>query len=462
MTFKVSFPFSKVMTSNFWYLPPTLGEIHEGKLCLIFSCPPNQQLKVAFTNINNPQEEDIVQWIESTRHITKIIFDDLEVDTIYYVRWYHHNQNIYSHNVNTHRHFTRYIFVSCDNPEADTRHSLWHTIEDEIRNHQSSNIQMIHLGDQVYMDACFNRAHNYFLTTQSHSNSRRKLVEPVINDMMKRYNQTWGNHPWVLSNCSHLMIWDDHEITNDYILSEDHSDVDTLVARYCINLYSIYQEGLHLKLPVNGPGRSWYKIHDQTLILAIERTTHFISFDEIFNLINLQGLTIENLILSFSAPVVPAPQGRLISRVVEPSKFWDIEDVKRLYRLVFNWLSLKCPSGHQRQALVIGGDLHFGYHGRVTRGSQGFDLVIASPITNHPSLDRKLYAQALRRRQNLDDMTLNCVSCKARRCYATLDIQNGNFRVSMTYNRETQPRSWRRYLKTLTQFAGWGVSSYSD
>jgi hypothetical protein len=134
------------------------------------------------------------------------------------------------------------------------KNSLWEKIyNDQIKDKYYLDM-VFHIGDQVYTD-------NNLALVKPHEKCKaiigeRKVSELSTDDfdaireeMRKMYRQTWGFKYMrrVTSSVCNYMIWDDHEIRDNYGSREDdtnHDSVQFFLATICRETYWEYQRGL--------------------------------------------------------------------------------------------------------------------------------------------------------------------------------------------------------------------------
>jgi hypothetical protein len=346
------------------------------------------------------------------------------------------------------------IFVSCDLLEADTEHSMWDRMYDELDGNKQ--IGIIHLGDQAYMDNVFNESVK--LVRKYGCNESTK--QGIIKSFGKRYYDTWEKHSKILSLTTNYTIWDDHEIRNNINLDEELPYDKDFVRNIGVDAYIKYQQSLHLKFHQVLSDYSWIKRIDSTVIIAIERTSKIIPVEDVISLIKHENINkfINRLILCFSSAPIPRPQGKygnLYNKFTgddgtsDKSKFWQLKDLKTLYEELFNWID-KLDG---REVLITGGDLHFGTYGTATRNGKSIPVLISSPITNEPTFDRWLASKGLKGIHNISsDISFTTISSKARRCYGIVDLESYPMIVDIKYSSEKYPRSMIKYYKTILSF----------
>lgn len=366
-------------------------------------------------------------------------------------------------------------FVSCDHPEADTRLSLWRNLNHEIVNNPTSSL-CIHLGDNVYADHAWN------------SVKSRHTSEKVENLYRERYRRGWF-HTYkkrVLSSTSNIMIWDDHEITNDLIVQSStvRNEKQNLAIQSAIKVYEEFQESLHL-IKNSSLGRGWWKFVGNILIITFERTSTGVpSSNEILNYITslmkiMKSEDVEDeiggLIICTGWASLPPPGGntKWSFNQVDESKFQTKKELVPIYDFLLDW------SRYNRPVCIVGGDLHFGVRGTITRGDQSISVMVASPITNHPTPDRRKMARLFRETPTIamesEDLIpydyeiqdykgikdniiyLNIHQSRGRRCYGRVMIErykdNTIFIPRIVFSEHQRPYSYTRYFRSLIKMA---------
>jgi hypothetical protein len=195
----------------------------------------------------------------------------------------------------------------------------------------------------------------------------------------------------------------------------------------------------------------WYKLLTPTIgMLSIERTSGDIGIQDIIMFINkLNDMNIKKLILCFSYAFLPPPinvYGQLYTQLKGIGKFMNQNHLITLLTFLFQWM------GDERQIVILSGDLHLGIHGQYKQNNKTIPLLISSPITNHPSLDRTLIAKGFKNETILlnEIIKLTIKSAKAKRCYGVVDLND--FTTSIEYSRDTYPKHFLNYIHTMLQF----------
>lgn len=465
-----------------WVLSPVVGEVTN--LTAVVICEPIVKTEELEYSIKGCSGEGIVDPYDFKATIeveevgpTRVLMDFPE-EGHYKIAWYSRGEQIFTHTIAVTSEVNKMIFVSCDLLEADTHSedSMWTRMRSELvpRTNSIKRTCIFHVGDQAYMDSVFKDSVHYAHKHGHNDNT----AQHIIKEFGKRYSDTWMPHNNILASVSNYNLWDDHEIKNNMMLSDtDLSDDEIYVRDLAVDAYSLYQEFQHLHRDEIISRYSWAKrmgAYNEILVLAIERTSRLISVKEILDTIDTLTTNVrtDRLIICFASAPIPPPNGRYGSiyrrlvgdkGTVETSKFWPCDELAALYRGLFSWMEKEnILSIMQREVLVVGGDLHFGTYGIAHRNGMYIPVVIASPITNHPTADRWLASKGMpglhyitdgsHEEDNSEPITFTTVSSKARRCYASVDLDSVPMRIDMHYSTHKLPRSTLKYLKTLISF----------
>ena len=480
--------------SQYWFLAPMIGEILYQQAVILCE-PVNKQCQLSYTiipYISDIAQENIqkkVSLCESPELFSKKFVNvnidgptrtiiKFPCDGVYVIRWMMSDMEegngegpqegpqegrtpwkcIYDHKIRVQDIPDNLIFVSCDLLEADTNQSMWSRMLSDIDN-DNKQIGLIHLGDQAYMDNVFKKSVK--LVRKNGCNSETENM--ILRAFGKRYYDTWKPHNEILSLTSNYNIWDDHEIKNNITLKQgllEHCDYVRLIA---VDAYKQYQQSLHLNFNSILSDYSWHKRLGSTLLMVVERTSQIISVNQIIATIQEYNQidSIKRLILCFSSAPIPGPHGlygNLYNKLtgdngtVETSKFWNRDELADFYRFLFLWMD----SVPNREVLVVGGDLHFGTYGIVKKGTQEIPVIISSPITNQPTIDRWLASKGMKGTQIIandkEPISFTTVQSKARRCYSIVNLNTVPISVVMKYSTKKLPRDVINCYKTLISF----------
>lgn len=292
---------------------------------------------------------------------------------------------------------------SCDYPEKDSvKGSIWPLLADEIDILEDRSL-CIGIGDNVYAD----------------NEWKRSLMYPnnTTNIYSERYRETlFGTErKRILKNSSNLFIPDDHEMVND-ITFEQGMELVEHVATHIINVYENFLMQEHIdRIPFLN--RDWVKYYDDLMIVTIERASKGIpDLNIILDRLNeLLRNDINKIIIITGWACIPAPRSILYRSLFGTGKFMSDEDIYILYDYLLN-------ISNRFSIVLVGGDLHFGSSSNVFRDDKQFDVLISSPITNKPGLDRKLASRSINdSRIFLKDIVFQNNISKAKRCYGKID-----------------------------------------
>lgn len=335
------------------------------------------------------------------------------------------------------------FMVSCDHVEADTRHSLWGDVSREVDSCSSSygRTLVLHLGDNVYADHAFNDGLE---------------GKNALESYRERYRKTWfgsSKRKEIYSKSSHLMILDDHEVKNDFLLSE-LTEEEKPIADVALECYHEYQESLLLEFK-QSIGKGWYRVYEDDIVITLERSDGIPSLDNIKEFINsiIAEHNPKGLIIGTAWAPLPPPEGNLKARiygcVFGHHKFMSKESLLEFYTYILEIIA------NGVQVIVVGGDIHFGVHASVSKNGISFDIAAASAISNHPTLDRSLAAAGFERPIDMgNEIILRPIISEGNRCYGKLYIDHNGpkrYNFSMRYSNRWIPKSMISYLNSMAR-----------
>lgn len=304
-------------------------------------------------------------------------------------------------------------FVSCDLPEGDTSQSLWNLLP-----YDTPNI-VCHLGDNIYGDVEYKNApHNY----------------------AARYHKTWKHWDQKLANSSHLMIADDHEITDDWDAATSSGSQASQIG---LQAYNDYQESLKAK--TGETGLVIKQLESATLIL-ISR----IFFDIGPKLRQLKEKMVGDVIIGMSSAPVHFTQSvsSSIYNLVFGSHGWNREQLIDLYDFMFELMD------EGRKVVLVGGDIHIGVDARVYHpDGRSFPIYVTGPITNHPTVVESIAAAGLDGTTTVGQYTLN-MKAEARRNYLVLELPLTHNPGTLTWNPQTYPKHYLRLISYAIKMIG--------
>jgi len=308
------------------------------------------------------------------------------------------------------------LAISCDRPDRMLlgQKNPWYEI---ARKTYTSDV-VLHLGDQVY-----NKGEDNDNTMQLFNKEYESLDDVGKNKMKKRarallrkkYRETWNKKMTRSSfqQGSHLMIWSDNDVANDFTTLKDQDGDQAYPPAFLqcgIEVYRQYQRTLwdpefakESAMPANDEYFDEYHSHiyGPIGIFLIDMRGNRITGDGVQKSENplvsdLQWEAIEAffenedlkvIIIASEIPFVgddPISIQEKAEKVDFLKDHWpyNIDDLTRLLDLCFNW---KSQDEDGREVLLLGGDIHCGVSS-VIRDNQT-DLTInhltTSPVTNH-------------------------------------------------------------------------------
>ncbi len=328
--------------------------------------------------------------------------------------WKYKNVTVSNHEIDSE--YNKMIFLSCDLPAADTKHSLWKKLAKTEKNGIC-----FHLGDNIYGDKAYN--------TDNH-------------DYHNIYNKTWSRWDKLMSNFSHMMIADDHEICDGY----DYTVKLNPVIEKGLLAYKQYQTNL---LQQNlYPGYFEKDVGYNTTVYGLSRTMMGISPLALIEQIK-NGFK-DNIILAISSAPVPQPEGVAgnLYGLIFGSFGWESSDLVKLYDICFDLLD----SQKVKKIILIGGDLHIGISGTIKKlGSNNvIPVYVSSGITVYPSSIEHLLSRAITGISNFNNYTLDLES-RAYRNYLTIPLPLSDTNPgTLTYSEECMPNNLLEYLKEFS------------
>lgn len=439
--------------SNHWKLSPIVGEIIDKKASVIFELY-NKDSTVEYIIENSK----IIYRVDLEPFGPTKTIIQFKKEGMYNVSWFINKKLEFEHKIIVSNDVHKLLFVSCDLLEANSKHSLWDEMKSELISDKRTSI--IHLGDQAYMDPVFNH-YKKIINKMGKLDETDEISKLCFESYGQRYCDTWMPHAKLLSNTSNYYIWDDHEVTNDVTLDTITDDTVKLISENAVLAYNLYQQSFHVNETTIINDYCWYKYIDSkknTVIMAIERTSREVTLDEIFEAITElnKRRKIKRLILCFTCAPIPYHNKYEniygLNKIL--SKFWECSKLKTLYEWLFDWME----EVDGREIALVGGDIHFGVNGYISRKTSKIPILIASPITNQPFLDRMLASKNMCCIYTIEgelpdnDIIYTKLSTKGRRCYGVIDLDTVPMNVDIVYSRDKYPKSWFKYIKTLMKF----------
>ncbi len=295
--------------------------------------------------------------------------------------------------------------VSCNFTIFREDTDCWRDLYD--RNIKPGNIDLlVHIGDQIYGDSAFQEAESILNGALFGSPDQQEQIK----DLYRRlYRMTWRFPATrdVLANVSNLMIWDDHEIRDDWGSRAGDNNPETQahhIGTLAQEVFREYQRQLWQNKD-DWPGNKFeghFHKWGQIGVLFVDqrggRTFEFDptrpylgaeQWDRISSALSPGGYfdDVRGLVVVTSVPLVYL--GDAITNggsglVDDLQDHWAYgthraEQVEML-RALRNW---KAVGG--RELLVVGGDVHIGAHTDIKHNDKPiFKQLITSPMTNKP------------------------------------------------------------------------------
>lgn len=369
------------------------------------------------------------------------------------------------------------FFMSCDLLEADTRGSLWGRLNEELNAADAFDGRSLcmHIGDNVYADMCWNAA--------VRRRSRERMLGEYTHIYRTRYRHTWfstRDRIETYAQASHLMILDDHEVTNNF-MDREMRERDEVKYEAAMQAYVEYQQAL-LHTPIESSSeRGWVRVIGKDMIITIDRCGGLRDMNDLVSMVasivekrcssdvlvsTEDGIDtcmtnadeIKGVILVFSNAMIPCPRGsrraRWYTRLYGHRKFPSDEQLVVLYRYLFGLVARGIS------VLLVGGDMHFGLHATITdeTGYWSFDVIVASPISNHPTRDRRRASRAFRNHmfRMKSGIAVITRTTQGKRCFAKVGVRDdgrSRYSIQMIYSQHRTPASRFNYLRTLVRMA---------
>jgi len=294
--------------------------------------------------------------------------------------------------------------VSCNFLGRRHETDLWADLRD--RYVIPGNIDLLlHVGDQIYGDATFARALKIIKSNEPKS---KKAQNEQILEAYRRLYRAWWSDPStrdVLANVSNLMIWDDHEIRDDWGSRREDYDLNSVeyrIGTLARQVYREYQRQLW-EDPPHTDDEQHFHVWGTIGVLFVDQrggrsfgrdaARPYLStrqWNDIVKALETGAFsTVRALIVVTSVPLV-----YLGSHITEfgTSAADDLYDHwshplhnKEQVEMVRALRKWKEDNPGQRELLVVGGDVHVGGHTHIKHeGVTIFNQLITSPITNIP------------------------------------------------------------------------------
>jgi hypothetical protein len=308
----------------------------------------------------------------------------------------------------------RFAAFSCDKITVANHDEMWKKLYKE---HQDQPVDVfLHLGDQVYADEAYKRGAAFVKQRGLSACKTDEGREALLELYREIYRSTWSNE-WtrkVLAVGSHLMIWDDHELVNDWGTPDNHRDKGPNNAAYFLGniarqVYYEYQRSLFdasdpadlttqsadahchvygsvgvLFLDLRG-GRSFHHRpgYEASFLGADQWTVIHGALANNGALRACQILVLASSIpLSYSTAIMSCCIGATMPCIRDKMGFGlNRPEQTALFEHLQRWKD----NLDGRQILALAGDMHAYCEGEVLRGGERLlTQVITSPIANKP------------------------------------------------------------------------------
>eukprot|EP01120_Amphizonella_sp_Union-15-10_P002906 TRINITY_DN131_c0_g1_i3.p1 TRINITY_DN131_c0_g1~~TRINITY_DN131_c0_g1_i3.p1 ORF type:complete len:520 (-),score=124.06 TRINITY_DN131_c0_g1_i3:66-1625(-) len=316
------------------------------------------------------------------------------------------------------------IALSCDRPERikDGETNMWKLVEDKVK---TNEVQLVlHLGDQVYGQKELTDAFVILRQAQQdgidNDDQLFKVCEKVQQRLADIYRFTWGlgHTAKTLAHSSHLMIWSDNDLYNDFTITKD--DLAPLQIHLGHMVYRRYQRQLwdpNYKDVEHCEEEHFHKIGPVGVFLLDMRGNRIdfegrqllknpIVSDEQWKMINtvFSDQSIKVLVVCAEIPFVEDTPEATIAASKKPgleflTDHWTANpsELERILKIFFDW---KAAGNGKREIVLIGGDIHVGVDTVITDDTTGVTIrqLTATPITNHvteffPPLENKIFGR---------------------------------------------------------------------
>ena len=387
---------------------PIVGEVSSDQIIFLVKSVKSESVTISFKNydIQSKKMIDDKRLINIVPNIaTRIVLGNINFNKNKILFTIDIDDKKYQHLIGNK--INKIIIISCDMPVADAEHSLWNDISNE-----NSDL-VCHIGDNIYGDATYHSKNaNY--------------------DQL--YVDTWNIWSPLLKDSSHLMIGDDHEVKNNFDITQ--LDQNDSKQKKALDAYNCYQATL-ANVPSN-EGVLTKLINDVKLIL-ISRSLCLENLVD--RLIKEVGNETGNLIVAFSSAPIILPTnlcGKLYNSILGGTG-WKEPDLFRLYDFCFQYMEK-----NNAKIILVGGDLHDGFEETIYYQKLELPIFVSSAITNYATPFEKLIISGISSTEQINKYRI-VISAKAKRNY--LVIENG--KPTLKYGSSNMPKKILPYFKEL-------------
>ena len=415
-------------------LYPIIGEVNTD--CAVILMVTTRKIELTMI-INNKKKIKIVTNINKPTRIQLNGLKQYSINTLLYI---YNNQIVYTQKFNT-KLPKKLAFISCDNPDFDTKCSLWKKLANE-------DIELLlHLGDNVYEDREYIRGKNLLKKDDSKNSD-----DIIYNEYKEKYHTTWSKWNRLMKNTSHLMIPDDHEITDNYQSFTEFEKENGRIAKIGLKTLFEYQFTLLSdKIDRNKQFCITKKLDNFVLYMCTRIFIEDPPIDqEIINDILDSAKNTKILILAFSsAPLFQLSGfiGNKLNKLYSKEANWTVEKLTLLYDSLFKWMEYD----DNRQVYIVGGDIHLGCEAEIISGNKSIPIYISTPITYQPTpIVGWLYTCSLKGTHTMGKYQMNVKKTRSRRNYLTLDINNPNdLKWKLNYSKYHLPKNPCKVVKNF-------------
>lgn len=299
--------------------------------------------------------------------------------------------------------------VSCNFLGRRGRSDMWADLRDRYVMPGDVNL-VLHVGDQIYGDAVFARG---MALIKAKTIPTKAKQDQHISDAYRNLYRAWWSEPStrdVLANVSNLMIWDDHEIRDDWGSRDtdcDKNSVEYRIGTLARQVYREYQRQLWddfntNSVPATGEEQHWHRWGSIGVLFVDQRGGRSFGFEPsrpYLSTLQWQKILAElgsgelsqvrALIVVTSVPLCYLGSGVTEHGTGLSDDLYDhwshpkhAKEQIEMIRALRRW---KEANPNQRELLVVGGDVHIGGHTHIEHeGATIFSQMITSPITNRP------------------------------------------------------------------------------
>lgn len=299
--------------------------------------------------------------------------------------------------------------VSCNYLGRRGRNDLWADLRDRYVLPGDVDL-VLHVGDQIYGDAAFARALR--IINDKEFSTKKRQDQEILEAYRRLYRAWWSEKATrdVLANVSNLMIWDDHEIRDDWGSRDTDCNKDSVefrIGTLARQVYREYQRQLWDDfnidaLPATGEEQHWHNWGSIGVLFVDQRggrsfgrepSRPYLSttqWEKIVAVLNNGDLSkLRALIVVTSVPLCYLGTGITEHGTGLSDDLYDhwshpkhAKEQIEMLRLLRRW---KEANAGERELLVVGGDVHIGGYTYIEHeGATLFNQLITSPITNQP------------------------------------------------------------------------------